>query len=210
MCSAGGPITERHPVRFRSLVPAVLVAAFAAALVSVGPASAHDALASSSPAADTTIDGSVDRVTLTFSEPPLSGLETGIVISVTGADGAEHSSGSVRVDGNTLSKSVDLTTAGAYDVTWRSVSTDGHPISGSFRFTSQGAATPTPTPTASGTPTSAVASPTPSSSATPAAAPVHDHGQAGALWVIGGLALLAVVVALVVRVVNRRRPTPAE
>jgi methionine-rich copper-binding protein CopC len=200
-------------VRFRSLLATAVAVALAAVLVTAGPAAAHDTLVSATPAADSTVAGTVDEVVLTLSEPPLSGLQTGIVISVTGPDGAEHTSGDVRTAENTIAKDVDLTAAGAYDVRWRSVSVDGHPIDGEYRFTSQGAPSATPTPTATSPSAAGAATPTATatadavmSDAAGTAAPVeHQHGQAATLWFLVGLVVLVLLAVLVTRVVSRRR-----
>lgn len=177
-------------------------------LLSATPAAAHDVLTSTAPAADTTVSGDVDEVALTFTEPPLSGLDAGIVISVQDPSGEEVGAGDVTIDGATLRTAADLSTPGAYTVTWRSVSVDGHPVSGSYRFTSTGATVPsasasaTATPTPGATPTEAVATP----SATRAAAAGHSHALPGAApWVLGGLAVVVAAGLVVVLLRLRRR-----
>jgi methionine-rich copper-binding protein CopC len=201
-------------VPFRALLAtAASAVALAFVLVTAAPASAHDVLASTAPAADTTVGGDLDQVTLTFSEPPLAGLESGIVVSVTGPDGAEVGAGSVDVDGSTLRTAADLTAAGSYTVTWRSVSVDGHPISGSYRFTSTGAPTPTPTPTATGpTQTPSAGTPTPSVTAGAGAgatsATAGSTGPGATPWVLGGIAIVVAAALVAVLLVARRRTTP--
>lgn len=181
-------------------------------LLSATPAAAHDVLTSTAPAADTTVSGDVDEVALTFTEPPLSGLDAGIVISVQDPSGEEVGAGDVTIDGATLRTAADLSTPGAYTVTWRSVSVDGHPVSGSYRFTSTGATVPsaaaasaTATPTPGATPTEAVAT----TSATRAAAAGHSHALPGAApWVLGGLAVVVAAGLVVVLLRLRRRSDP--
>jgi methionine-rich copper-binding protein CopC len=205
-------------VPFRALLAtAASAVALAFVLVTAAPASAHDVLASTAPAADATVGGDLDQVALTFSEPPLAGLESGIVVSVTGPDGAEVGAGSVDVDGSTLRTAADLTAAGSYTVTWRSVSVDGHPISGSYRFTSTGAPTPTPTPTATG-PTQSPSAGTPTPSATAGAgagagagatsATAGSSGPGATPWVLGGIAAVVAAALVAVLLVARRRTTP--
>ncbi len=201
---------------FRALLAtAASAVALAFVLVTAAPASAHDVLASTAPAADATVGGDLDQVALTFSEPPLAGLESGIVVSVTGPDGAEVGAGSVDVDGSTLRTAADLTAAGSYTVTWRSVSVDGHPISGSYRFTSTGAPapTPTPTPTATGpTQTPSAGTPTPSATAGAGAgatsATAGSSGPGATPWVLGGIAIVVAAALVAVLLVARRRTTP--
>ncbi|SFF54992.1 copper resistance CopC family protein [Curtobacterium sp. YR515] len=201
------------------LATAASAVALAFVLVTAAPASAHDVLASTAPAADTTVGGDLDQVALTFSEPPLAGLESGIVVSVTGPDGAEVGAGSVDVDGSTLRTAADLTAAGSYTVTWRSVSVDGHPISGSYRFTSTGAPAPapapTPTPTATGpTQTPSAGTPTPSATAGAGAgagatsATAGSSGPGATPWVLGGIAIVVAAALVAVLLVARRRTTP--
>jgi len=215
-------------VRLRALLATVLVAALAPVLFVAGPASAHDVLVASDPVADATVAGDLDRITLTLSEPPLSGLQTGIVISVTDAQDAEHTSGEVTVEGNTIGKDLDISAAGSYSVRWRSVSVDGHPISGEYRFASSGPAaldssttsgiaeTPTPTAAASSAAPTATATADAASgtsdevSATQAAVAPVDHRHHTILLLI--VALVVVVFAGVVGVralLARRNGVPA-
>lgn len=197
---------------FRALLTTAASAfALAIVLATATPASAHDVLAGSVPAADITVRGDLDQVTLTFSEPPLAGLESGIVISVTDPDGTEVGSGDVDVDGSTLRTAADLTTAGAYTVTWRSVSVDGHPISGSYRFTSSGVPAASPTTGTSASPSAAAAAPSASATASsgPASALADPSGPGATPWVLGGIAAL-VAAALVTALVAVRRRTVAD
>lgn len=200
-------------MRLRALTLTMLPIALAATLlVPAAPAAAHDALASATPAVDSTVPGDLDRVTLTFSEAPLAGLESGLVISVTGPDGTEASTGTVRVDGSTLTKPVDLTKPGRYDLGWRSVSVDGHPISGTYQFTSTGeptapSSTPTSTPTVPATPEPAAAT---GPSATPAAAADTARDIGPAVWVLAGLTAVLIIAIIAVLLITRRRPKRTE
>ncbi|MBF4614912.1 copper resistance CopC family protein [Curtobacterium sp. VKM Ac-1376] len=192
---------QRHclVVTTRLLFAAVL----AAFLVIAGAtsASAHAAMTASDPADGATVASNLERVTLTFNEAPLAGLEAGLRIEVRGDDGADESSGSVAVEGTSLSKAVSLS-PGPHTVVWRYVSPDGHPIEGQFAFTVEPAASPTaPTTT-----TSPMAAPTPSSAPTAAAAPsstgTHAHGHGGQALLLGvvGIAAAVVIGTVVVRI----------
>lgn len=202
-------------MRLRALLASVVVAAIAPIVLVAGPASAHDALVGSDPAAGSSVSGDLDRVTLTLSEPPLSGLQTGIVISVTDGGGAERTVGDVRIEGTTIAKDVDLTAAGAYRVQWRSVSVDGHPISGEYGFTSTGATAATPTagpttaasePTATATATAdAVTGTTDEIAATQAAAPVGGHQHHTVLLLLVALAVVAFAAVVGIRALRTRR-----
>ncbi|MCS5521466.1 copper resistance protein CopC [Curtobacterium flaccumfaciens] len=196
-------------MRLRTLIATFIPATvLATALTIAAPASAHDALASATPAADTTISGDLDTVTLTFSEQPLAGLESGLVISVTGPNGAEVTTGTLEVDGSTLTKSVNVTAPGTYNLAWRSVSVDGHPISGGYQFTSTGS-TASATPTASAAPSAPAASASPTAPATVSA---QDGGRdtSPAIWALGGLTGLFVLAIVGILLITRRRPKAPE
>ncbi|GAA3332222.1 copper resistance CopC family protein [Curtobacterium sp. 1P10AnD] len=198
-------------MRLRALIAtAVPVAVLAAVLVTATPAAAHDALASANPAADSTVAGDLDQITLTYSEPPLAALESGIIISVVDPDDEEVTTGQITVDGSTLTKPITITTPGSYTVTWRSVSVDGHPISGSYQFTSTGS-TPSPTPSASTpqeTPTPTAAA---SSAATPAASGAESApSNSAGIWVLAGLTALFIVAIVGILLLTRRRPKAPE
>ncbi|WP_141399267.1 copper resistance protein CopC [Curtobacterium sp. 'Ferrero'] len=205
-------------MRSRTVAPTLLLSLLlggAAALTGASPASAHAALVSSDPAADSTVTESVERATLTFSEPPLTGLDAGLRIEVLDESGADVSSGSVEVSGASMSRAVDLG-PGRYRVLWRYVSPDGHPITGEYGFTSAVEvetpdADPTSSPTAGDPAAGGAATSEPSSSA--AAGSDDDLAEAGSAedptvlpWVAGGAALLALVVAVVALARRTRRP----
>ncbi len=103
------------------------------------PASAHAELESSSPSSGETVEAGSMQVALLFGEDILSAPDSGNVISVqgpTGSNNAQWSDGCVdSVRGALVSESVSLSLPGTYVVDWRAVSTDGHPIEGSYEFT---------------------------------------------------------------------------
>lgn len=186
----------------------LLAASFTAG---AAPASAHSALVSSDPAADSTVSVPLDRVTLTFSEAPLAGLDAGLRIEVRDGSDRDVSSGSVEVAGTAMSKAVTLAD-GPYRVVWRYVSPDGHPITGEYGFTASGVAGTTPSAVPTGSPvpsTSATAGPIATATAGPASATTHAGHSSVAVWVIGAVALLAAAAAVVAAVVRRRPARPA-
>ena len=138
----------------RQLLSAVLGAlAFAALLFTAGPAAAHDAAESSSPADGATVAAPPEKVSVTFNKNPL-GL--GSQVKVSDATGADWADGKVEIVDNVASQKLrEGAPAGKYTVAWRVVSSDSHPIEGTFAFTAtSGAAGSTaavPVPTA-GTP----------------------------------------------------------
>ena len=64
-------------------------------------------------------------------------VEDGAVIQVHGPDGRFYSDGCTAVAGPSAETQVVLGAPGEYTVAWKVVSTDGHPISGTWAFTWQ-------------------------------------------------------------------------
>lgn len=168
--------------RLAVALPAVLLALVAGA----APAWAHTELESSSPAANSRIAAAPASVTLTFSEDIADADAT---VSVTGPGGTDYAAGPATGDGDTFTVPLrPLGAPGAYTVTYRVVSDDGHPISGTVPFTltspGPGAAAATPAP-ASGAPAAAATETAPQTVPTAA----DDGGAPVWPWVV-----LAVVV----------------
>ncbi|TDD36663.1 copper resistance protein CopC [Nonomuraea terrae] len=151
--------------------PLAALTAILAALLVIGtaaPALAHDALKSSSPAKDATVE-SLDEVRLEF-----SGKVRMPFVIVRGDGDAQHESGKPEVDGAVVTQAVDGPLPdGRYTIAYRVVSSDGHPIEGEIPFRVKGAATPTPSTAESA---SAPAEPAPAASASSGAAPPASAG----------------------------------
>jgi methionine-rich copper-binding protein CopC len=135
----------------RQLVSALLGAAVLGSLLlgTVGPASAHDAAESTSPAEGATVATPPDTVSITFNNNPLS---VGSQVLVNDAAGSNWADGPVEIVDNVVSQKLKSgAPAGQYTVVWRVVSSDAHPIEGSFTFTATAgaagstAAAPVPT-----------------------------------------------------------------
>ncbi|MFE5334805.1 copper resistance protein CopC [Isoptericola sp. NPDC056573] len=210
-----------RPARRRRAL-AVLLAAAAVPVLGLAlaqPASAHDRLLSSDPADGATVDETPAELTLVFSADVLA---AGAQVAVTTADGTVPAE--VTVDGDEAVAALpDDLPGGDWDVSWRVVSSDGHPIEGELAFTVASAATPSPSaspsssPTSSPTMPSASPSPTASPDATTTAGHAHGGGTPGvdlnadgeAGWATAWLfpvAVLAVVgVAAAVLLQRRRR-----
>jgi len=141
-------------IRLRAVAVGCAVAVVVV-LTSVVPASAHDQLLSSSPAPDERLPSSPDEITLTFSADL---LDVGADIIVADGDGTDWAVGDPDITSATVSVGLreGMPVAG-YEVRWRVVSSDGHPISGVIPFTVGDAAPLERTP-ASASP-SAVAAP---------------------------------------------------
>jgi hypothetical protein len=121
----------------RIFVTATLIAA--SLLATPLAASAHAELESSTPSAGETVEAGNIQVALMFGEDIMTTSETGNVISVkgpAGPDNAQWADGCIdSIRGPLVSESVSLSLPGTYEVDWRVVSADGHPIEGSYSFT---------------------------------------------------------------------------
>lgn len=120
-------------------------------------ASAHAELVSSDPSADSVLEGSPERVTLTFTEEPLPDPSS---IEVTDSKGNDVTDGRrATAAGDALS--VGLRSglpSGLYTVRWNVATADGHVVSGSYSFAVKEArSTPSPpAPTHTGSPSGPV------------------------------------------------------
>ncbi len=125
-------------------VLALFATAIFVLLVSATPATAHNVLRSTSPADGQTLGTAPTTIVLTFDEPAVA---MGTRIEVTGPSGVV-SAGEPRLVDNTVSQDLPPgTPAGAYTVNWRVTSADGHPVTGTFAFsTRQPAAGQAPDP----------------------------------------------------------------
>jgi len=161
-----------------------------ALLLGATPALAHARLQSSDPADGASLDAAPQRVTLTFNEAMTEGFNT---ITVVGPDQGHYETDDIVVDGSSVSVAVQpLGPAGRYEIGYRVVSADGHPINGSVGFTL----------TTPGTGGSSAAAP-PANAAAPSAepAPAPADGGGGSPvwpWIVGAVVLVGggVVAAL--------------
>lgn len=177
---------------------AALVAAAVLVLVASPPASAHDELVSSDPVSGQRLDAAPESVSLTFSADVLT---VGAAIVVADAEGKDWVSGTPAIAAGvvTVALSGGMPAAG-YEVRWRVVSSDGHPISGLVPFTigdgqrlkRDGGAAP------------AVADPTPGAAAA-ADAPRDDPGILRVLLIGAGGAAGAAVLFALFQLLRRRR-----
>ncbi|MFH5821578.1 copper resistance protein CopC [Georgenia sp. AZ-5] len=104
--------------------------------VTAPPARAHDTLIGSTPAAEATVEPP-SEIVLTFNNEL---LDTGTQVRVTDASGAVVAEGPATVEGPDATFTLPAPLGdGGYGVTWRVVSSDGHPIEGQYAFTVAGA-----------------------------------------------------------------------
>ncbi|EKA59901.1 copper resistance protein CopC [Janibacter hoylei PVAS-1] len=133
------------------------------------PAAAHARLEASSPKDGSTLTATPPEVMLRFNEPVKDGLNQ---VSVKSGS-TDVTDGDLELAGNTVYQPLKtVIDAGDYTITYKVVSADGHPISGSVKFTyappegDQGAGEPTTSAT-SGTSSDAPSSSSSTSGTTP-------------------------------------------
>ena len=194
------------------LVPGCLLLSFvfaAAMLGLAGPASAHDAAESTSPAQGAALAAPPTEVSVTFGNTPLG---IGSSFSVKDAGGTEWADGSVQIVDNTATQKLRPGgPAGKYTVAWRVVSSDSHPIEGTFTFTaaSGGAASATSGPSAAGSATAAGAVPGMGTAQPGVTEEPAEPANAGEpfQWSIVVFAAVAVGLLVALGVMARRRLT---
>ncbi|TMQ96190.1 copper resistance protein CopC [Actinomadura soli] len=167
--------------------------------MSAAPASAHTALTAANPKKGSSI-AAPSQIVLTYSET----VRLPRVV-LTDASGKEHQAGTPKAVDNKVTQPVGgALPNGKYTVGWRVVSVDGHPVSGSYKFTVEGSPSgSTALPDAA---SSQAAAPAPSPSPSNAASSEDSSGGlSGWLWI----GLIALVVAAAGGAVAwfRRSPT---
>ena len=176
-------------MRIARLVAAASAAAALAVFTTGAPALAHNSLTKAVPAKNATLTRSPDAIELSF----LQAVDAKqLTIEVADAKGAAVAAGKPVAKGKVGSLALTSPlTGGTYTVTYRVVSTDGHPVKGSYKFTLDLPAVAAPLPSLSPTSTTVVTSAAP---ATLAASTTTDDGPNWAL-IIGIAAALAVITA---------------
>lgn len=188
----------------------LVVLALALAILPGSAASAHSALIGSTPAAGSTIESLPAEVTLTFNED-LSTISPALVLL---RDGQPAATLTPRVEGaNLIAASPTDLAPGAYQLAYRVVSADGHPVDGTIDFTLTGSAAAAPAPS---TAPSADASPSPAaadadeSAAAQSTSASSDSDDGSAVpFVIGGIAVVALAAAAAVVIARRRTSAPS-
>ncbi|MDJ0350002.1 copper resistance CopC family protein [Cryobacterium sp. PH29-G1] len=124
----------------RRTVRAVFAVVVVAAAVGWGaaPASAHNYVVGSSPAADAVVTEQPGSFSVTTNDLllDLGGTGSGSAMVITGPASAPlfYGDGCATVSGATVETVAQLGAAGVYTVIWQTVSTDGHAISDEFTF----------------------------------------------------------------------------
>jgi methionine-rich copper-binding protein CopC len=165
------------------------------------PAAAHDALSSATPAAGDTVTTAISTVTLTFSEIPMAEFANAIALNVTSPSGASVTMGGPTVQERTLAAPVTMTENGLHTVTWQSVSSDGHTISGTYTFNFDGpiAATTASEPAAAAPESDTTATPPP-----PAEAETQSSTTIPIIAGVSAAAVLLLAALIVFRVFRSR------
>lgn len=184
----------RSVQRLAVLLAGAVMIAFALILGSASGASAHDELSSSNPEAGATLEEVPEVIELTFTNVPAT---IGSQVQVLDGAGEDWAEGDVSITDAVATQAIrEGAPAGTYTVNWRVVSSDSHPIEGTFEFTASGGAAADETPAASETPEASAGT----------AGPI-EPGEAGALdqepaggpdlsW--GVILMIAVLIALAI------------
>ena len=206
-------------VRDWSLRALGVAAVVAAALgFSAAPASAHNYPVGYTPAENSVVTEQPGHFTVTTNDTLLNldGTGTGNAMRISGPTSAPlyYGDGCVTLFGAKLETTAQLGQPGEYTVTWQVVSTDGHPVSGSYTFTWQPAAGQVLAAGAAAAPTCGTTAPTDASGTVPDASATAAPGAAQSavastdlLW-IGGAAAAVIVAVAATLLLTRRRPTP--
>ncbi|MDA2813628.1 copper resistance protein CopC [Nocardiopsis sp. RSe5-2] len=206
--SASGGVRKRRAIALTG----ALAAATALGLATAPAASAHDVLLSSTPENGDELDTAPETVELTFSADIGDG---GNAIAVNGPDGSDHASGDITIDGPDAEVGVEpLTEAGDYTVAYRMVSSDGHVIEDTIEFSLSEEAVAAQEEDASADDAEGDAAgadgsggeteagdASPAEEAPPSTDPVSLFGPVGGAII--GIALLALVVIVIIRLRNR-------
>lgn len=172
---------------------AVTVLCGLALLLGAGQALAHTRLQGSDPADGASLATGPQRVSLTFSEAVQAGFTT---LTVIGPDQAGYQTGDVTAAGDTVSIAVrPLGPAGRYEIGYRVVSEDGHPVTGSVAFTLTA-----PGPGGAAPAGSASATASPPATGVGTAASQDDSGSAPVWpWIVGAVVLVGAGVTAALR-----------
>lgn len=167
---------------------------------SAGPAAAHDAAETTSPAGGAALAAAPEQVSVTFTNKPLA---IGSQFLVSDAAGTNWADGGVQILDNVASQKLRSgAPAGSYTVAWRVASSDGHPIEGRFSFTVAAGPGAT-TPPGAAVPT--MGTPAPGSVPAPEPAPSAAEPYPWSLVLFVGTAV-GILIALAL--MARRRLTP--
>lgn len=128
--SAAVRTAPARPASLLALCGALLLAAL---LALPAPAQAHDTLLSTDPEDGATLETSPEDIDLTFSADI---LEVSPLVRITDEDGTELAEIVPTIEGPVATATLEEPLpAGTHEIQWRVVSSDGHPIEGTFSLT---------------------------------------------------------------------------
>lgn len=185
---------------FRSVLVGLVALLLGGLSIAVAsPAWAHDELIGADPSVNADVGALPAQITMTFSGVLMD--EPGATqVVVTDAAGASLTDGDPTLDGTHLTQSLSGSASGPVTVTWRVVSSDGHPVSGQYTFTVQAGPSQTVAPGETTTTQTPTATPTSSG----------DGGVPVFVWVLLGLVVAAALGALVAVLLRKSRATPED
>ena len=126
------PTTSRTLTRTAGAVVAAVLLAIGAAVGVATPVQAHDQIISTSPSEDGHVDTAPAEVSMVYTD---SLIEVGAVVLVMDDTDKDWADGPVALDGPNATQAIKPGMPdGIYQVRWRVVSSDGHPISGVYDF----------------------------------------------------------------------------
>lgn len=202
--------TARRSLRSLLAFVAVGLLAVAALFALAPPAVAHDELVDTQFVVSD--EGDVEAVVLSFSATL---LDVGTEIMATGPDASDVSGGTPTQSGRDITQpfAEDLS-AGMYDVVWRVVSSDGHPIEGAFSFevTTAPADVPTVLPynDSASAENDEVSGEEPDTDATADSTGTNNASEGFPLAGTIGIVLVVVVVIAGVITISKQRRRPAD
>lgn len=202
------PVRHRRAAAPRAILVGLVTAV--ALLLGASTASAHDTVIGTAPGDGETLTTAPTQVTVETSAVPQS---IGSRMVITASDGTVLFDGEPTISDRVASVELPAVANDSYQVAWRLVSSDGHPIDGTFGFVVDDPAAVTPTedptsdaatPTADETTVAATTDAAPSEDSTTAtAADTSDDGSSTS-WIPVAL-IVVVIVGLVLLVLFRRR-----
>jgi methionine-rich copper-binding protein CopC len=121
-------------MKFRLFAASMLALVTTVTLTAL-PATAHEQLVDQEPKPGQTLEAGIAEVKLSFSDDLIS-LENSAGSEIVILDSNQNpvNNGCAVIEGRTAIARADIDKPGTYQVGWRVVSGDGHPISGSFSF----------------------------------------------------------------------------
>ena len=121
-------------MKFRLFAASILALVTSVTLTAL-PATSHEQLVNQEPKSGQVLEAGIAEVRLSFSDDLISlDNSAGSEIVILDENQNPVNNGCAVIDARTAIARADIDTPGTYQVGWRVVSGDGHPISGSFSF----------------------------------------------------------------------------